>query len=90
MHDTKIPPLPPPSLPFPSTPISSPLLSAVEIFAKDLELVQLHEIEEVEGAKDKLTDGKVKVDYATGKVGTKGKRNGAKRLGIRRSDTIRN
>lgn len=36
--------------------------------AKELELDQLHAIEEVEGAKDKLTDGKVKVDYATGKV----------------------
>lgn len=37
-----------------------------------MELVQLHEIEEVEGAKDKLTVGKVKVDYATGKVGRRG------------------
>lgn len=36
--------------------------------SQDAELVQLHAIEEVEGAKDKLTDGKVKVDYATGKV----------------------
>ena len=37
-----------------------------------MELVQLHEIEEVEGAKDKLTVGKVTVDYATGKVGRRG------------------
>lgn len=35
---------------------------------KDMELVQLHAIEEVEGAKGKLTGGLVKVDYATGKV----------------------
>ncbi|CAM9801444.1 unnamed protein product, partial [Ectocarpus fasciculatus] len=39
-----------------------------EMQKKELELVQLHAIEEVEGAKDKLTDGKVKVDYATGKI----------------------
>ena len=36
---------------------------------KDQELVELHAIEEVEGAKGKLTGGLVKVDYATGKVG---------------------
>lgn len=35
---------------------------------KDLELGQLHAIEEVEGAKGKLTGGIVKVDYATGEV----------------------
>ncbi|CAM9597030.1 unnamed protein product, partial [Pylaiella littoralis] len=39
-----------------------------ELKEKDLELVQLHAIEEVEGAKDKLTGGQVKVDYATGRI----------------------
>ncbi|CAM9597399.1 unnamed protein product, partial [Scytosiphon promiscuus] len=39
-----------------------------ELKEKELELVQLKAIEEVEGAKDKLTGGKVKVDYATGNI----------------------
>lgn len=40
------------------------------IVHQDAELVQLHTIEEVEGAKGKLTGGEVKVDYATGEVKT--------------------
>lgn len=46
--------------------------------------MQLHAIEEVEGAKGKLTGGIVKVDYATGEVRTNTRSKEALRLVPRR------